>query len=59
MMRDIPFPMPLSVIFSPSHITNTVPAVSITTEENLKKNPESTKAVSGNWAARFTRYVGA
>jgi hypothetical protein len=27
MIREIPFPIPLSVIFSPSHIMNMVPAV--------------------------------
>ena len=27
MIREVPLPRPLSVIFSPSHITNKVPAV--------------------------------
>jgi len=37
MMSEIPFPRPLSVIFSPSHITNIVPDIRITTVENQKK----------------------
>ena len=31
MMSDIPLPMPRSVIWSPSHIRNIVPAVSVIT----------------------------
>ena len=38
-MRDIPLPIPFSVISSPNHMTNIVPAVSVTMVENLKKNP--------------------
>ena len=30
MMSEIPLPMPLSVIFSPSHMMNMVPAIRIT-----------------------------
>ena len=38
MRIEIPFPMPLSVIFSPSHIQNIVPAVSTTTVDRVNKN---------------------
>ena len=33
---EVPFPKPLSVIFSPSHITNKVPVVRIITVETQK-----------------------
>jgi len=39
MRRLIPFPMPRSVICSPSHITNTAPAVSVTTMISRDANP--------------------
>ena len=32
MMSDIPLPIPLSVIFSPSHITNIVPVTRTSTD---------------------------
>ena len=35
-MREIPLPIPRSVIRSPSHITNTVPAVKTITELIVK-----------------------
>src|SRR5690606_17816165 len=38
--NEIPFPIPLSVIFSPNHIAKTVPVVKIKAEEN-KKEKES------------------
>ena len=37
MISEIPFPMPFSVMRSPSHITKTVPAVSTMTVEIMKK----------------------
>src|SRR5574337_700908 len=36
---EIPLPIPRSVICSPSHIRNSVPAVSPTTDENTNPNP--------------------
>ena len=41
---EIPFPIPLSVIFSPNHIQKTVPAVSMIMEDIRKKNPFKTMA---------------
>ena len=38
-INDIPFPTPLSVICSPSHIKKTVPATIVVTVETLKKTP--------------------
>ena len=35
-MIDVPFPKPLSCIFSPNHITNNVPAVKVITVDNQK-----------------------
>ena len=35
---DIPFPIPLSVIFSPNHIHNMVPPINIATPYNLKNH---------------------
>ena len=40
-IRDIPFPIPLLVICSPSHIKNTVPPVRVIVVDNLKKSPGS------------------
>ena len=37
MINDIPFPIPFSVILSPSHMTNMVPEMSMITEEIMKK----------------------
>jgi len=34
---EIPFPIPLSVIFSPNHIAKIVPVTKITTAENKKE----------------------
>ena len=36
MIRDIPLPIPLCVICSPSHIKKTVPATKVITVVNLK-----------------------
>ena len=36
---EIPLPMPLSVIFSPSHMQNSVPAVTIIIVLMVKKVP--------------------
>ena len=37
--KDIPFPIPLSVIFSPSHIKNMVPVTNMITEVIMKIGP--------------------
>jgi hypothetical protein len=58
-ISEIPFPIPLSVIFSPSHITNIVPAVSIITDEIVKKVPPRINASGGRVLVRLTMYVGA
>jgi hypothetical protein len=47
-MSEIPFPIPLSVIRSPSHITNIVPAVRIITEEIVKNVPDKMNADAGS-----------
>ena len=45
MISDTPFPIPLSVIFSPSHITNIVPAISTIVALTVNNAPEpNTKA---------------
>ena len=45
---EIPFPIPLSVIFSPNHIAKTHPVTKIITDGIIKKGPlPSTNAVSG------------
>ena len=44
MIMEIPFPIPLSVIFSPNHITNMVPAVNINIEEMVNIGSESKRA---------------
>ena len=36
MINDIPFPIPLNVICSPSHIKKIVPATNVITVDNLK-----------------------
>ena len=46
--REIPFPTPLSVIFSPSHIAKTVPVTKIITEGIMNPSPfPKRKASSG------------
>ena len=40
-IKDIPLPIPLCVICSPSHIKKTVPATKVITVVNLKNDPES------------------
>lgn len=50
MIKEIPFPIPLSVIRSPSHMTNMEPAVRMMVELSVKSvPPPPAKAVSGNW----------
>ncbi len=50
--REIPLPIPLSVIFSPNHMANTVPVTKITTDGMIKSNPlPNTKAESGTPSA--------
>ena len=39
MMRDIPFPIPLSVICSPSHMIKAVPDVRVIMVRSLKDQP--------------------
>ena len=39
MMSEMPLPMPRSVIWSPSHISSMVPAVSVMTEMTSKPRP--------------------
>ena len=41
MSRLMPFPMPRSVICSPSHITKIAPVVSVTTMMRREANPGS------------------
>ena len=49
---EIPFPIPLSVIFSPSHIAKMVPVTSMITDGTIKPSPfPSTKADSGTPSA--------
>ena len=38
-IKDIPFPIPLCVIYSPSHIKKIVPATIVVTVETLKNKP--------------------
>ena len=38
-IRDIPLPIPCSVICSPSHITKSAPTVSVVTVVNVNKKP--------------------
>ncbi len=48
MISDTPFPIPLSVIFSPSHITNIVPAISTIVALTVNNAPEpNTKSIKG------------
>jgi hypothetical protein len=37
-IKEIPLPIPLSVILSPSHITNIVPAVRMIIADNCKES---------------------
>ena len=46
MRSDIPFPIPCSVICSPSHITKIPPTVRVTTVLIVKTRPEVTTAPS-------------
>ena len=39
MISDMPLPMPRSVICSPSHMTNAVPVVSVSTVMSRKPQP--------------------
>ena len=49
MIREIPFPMPRSVICSPSHMMNAVPVVSEIMVMTLNPNPGS-MTTCPNWA---------
>ena len=50
--KDIPFPIPLSVIFSPNHIANMVPVTKMITEDIINKGPlPNTNAESGTPSA--------
>ena len=46
-IKEIPFPKPLSVILSPNHITNMVPVVKIKIEDKENKNESSMIASGG------------
>ncbi|MNH33784.1 hypothetical protein D3C79_943290 [compost metagenome] len=46
-MIEIPLPIPLSVIFSPNHITNMVPEVRISTEDIVNKVEFTNTALAG------------
>ena len=50
MIREIPLPIPLSVIRSPSHITNIVPAISTMVAKILNPKPCTRNASAGNCA---------
>jgi hypothetical protein len=60
MMREIPLPIPFSVILSPSHITKTVPAIRMTIDVNQNWNGETSSGLvteiiaEGTCALRFT-----
>ena len=58
-ISEIPFPIPLSVIFSPNHITNIVPVTSTIIEDGQKIPGESKNASAGRVAFRFAMYPGA
>ena len=46
--REIPFPIPLSVIFSPNHMANIVPVTKMMIDEIINKGPRpKIKALSG------------
>ena len=48
MSREIPLPIPLSVIFSPNHIAKIVPVTKISTAGTIKESPlPRRKAASG------------
>ena len=55
MISEIPFPMPISVIFSPSHITKMVPVVWVMMVEKVNRNPGSGTTDSPREAPMFTR----
>ena len=59
--KDIPLPIPLSVIFSPNHIAKIHPVTRIITAGTMKKTPlPSTNAESGTPSApKPYRYAGA
>ena len=59
--REIPFPIPLSVIFSPNHIANMVPVTKIMTDDIINNGPlPIINALSGTpRALRPNRYAGA
>ena len=59
MINEIPFPTPLSVMRSPSHKINILPAARITVAETIKAVQETPLAKA--WPAcvfRFMRYAG-
>ena len=43
-INEIPFPIPLSVIRSPNHLINILPAASTIVEETINNQPEGNKA---------------
>lgn len=60
MMNDIPLPIPLSVILSPSHRINILPAAKMMVEVIIK-NVQSNEALSDGPACilRLSKYEGA
>ena len=51
MISEIPLPMPRSVICSPSHIRNIVPATSVTTVTNMNIGPGAMTSPGCAWSA--------
>lgn len=57
MINEIPFPTPLSVILSPSHKINILPAAKITVEEIVNHIPAGRAAPAAfSCTLKLTRY---
>ena len=54
-MREIPLPIPLSVICSPSHIKNEVPAANVITVISLKPQPPAGTIMAPPGPVMFSR----
>ena len=54
MIREIPLPIPLSVIRSPSHITKMVPAVRMTMEVSQNWNGDTNSGLDTEMMAEGT-----
>ena len=61
MISDTPLPTPLSVILSPSHRTNILPAARIIVDDNMNQNPSPTRNAPepAVCALRLIKYEGA